>query len=939
MKKILFSAALFIVIAVSAVAQGFNPTAPLPNDPAYRYGKLDNGLTYYLVHNELPAQRADFYLVTNVGAIQETPAQDGLAHFLEHMCLNGTKNLPGKMMLDYFAKVGVEFGRNINAGTGVEQTSYMLTDVPTIRQGIIDTALLILHDYSHFVTNDPAEIEAERGVIVEEWRTRRTADWRMHEAELPYLYGGSKYETCTLIGSKTNLETFEPHHLVDFYQTWYRPDMQAIIISGDIDVNAIEAQLKTLFADVPAAGPDAQQKVMPTIPDNAEPVVGIITDPEARATSIAVYVKYDPIPFEYRTLGLFGMNDIMISTLTHMFNERLNDIAMQQGAPFLSAYGRYNNFWVRTKDALTFGITSRDGEGIKAFKAVADEIEKARRYGFTDAEYERAKTSILREYELAADNAATRRNGDFIYPAMGNFLLGIPYMDPKVEFETVKAIFSMLSVQALNQAAAQVMTLGNNTIVLYKSIAKEGLEHPTAEQFKEVIAAMPSAEIAAPVAEEVNEPFISNEAALKGSAVKKESAGPFGSQLWTLKNGIKVYVLPTDYKKDEVLFSIGNKGGRSIIATEDLPSIESNVFSILNNYLGVSKFPATKLQKMLTGKAVSLNPSLDELYQGFSGNCSSKDIETMLQILYLCYTDARYVESEAQPALDYLASFLPNIEKMPKFKFQGEATRYLYENNPRQFFINSEVFAKFNFDAYVKAMKALFTNAAGATVTFVGDFDVNTLKPMVEKYIGSLPVGKKAPEYIDHKYSVIKGVNEHPFNVAMETPMATACVVYSGDMEYTNENIIKMNALSYILDLIYTEEIREKEGGTYGVSSICEVQPAPDNKFLIQVIFDTDVDKSEKLVQMAKDLFAAVGVDGPTQEQVDKAKENALKNISESRISNRYWQNRIALMDKYGIDRDTDYEAQVNALTPEAIRDFVKKIVDSNNRSTLLMLP
>jgi len=938
MKKFLCSVILLPALVWSASAQVFDPSAPMQNDTSARVGRLDNGLTYYLQHNELPAQRADFYLVTNVGAIQETPEQDGLAHFLEHMCLNGTKNLPGKSMLEYFAGIGVEFGRNINAGTGVEQTSYMLTDVPVIRQGILDTALLILHDYSHFVTNDPSEIEAERGVIVEEWRTRRTADWRMHEKELPYLYGDSKYATCTIIGDKHNLETFEPKHLVDFYQTWYRPDMQAVIVVGDIDVDAVEAQLRTLFADIPAASPDAPQKVMPTLPDNPEPVIGIITDPEASTTRIDVYVKTDPVPAPYRQLGLFMLNNLMTDLLFDMLNERLNDISMQSGAPFISAGGGYGGLVV-TKDAYRYSITAREGEGVKAFSALALEIEKARRYGFTEAEFERAKANTLRSLEQAADHAGTRRNSQFVYPFIYNFIYAYPYMTPRTEYENAESILSMVNLQMLNQASPMVFTLGQNTIIIYKSVEKEGLTHPAPEEFNAAIARAAAAEIAAPEGETTDEPLISDLSALKGSRIRKDAEGPFGSRLWTLKNGIKVYALPTEYTKDQIVLSIENEGGRSLVSTEDLPSMEANILSVLDQYQGLSSFPATKLQKMLTGRAVNVSTAISELYQGVSANCSPKDLETMFQLIYLAYTDPRFEESEIQPGLDYLANLLPNLEKMPNYQFQREGIGVLYQNNPRREYLSTALFSKFDFAAYAGNMKALFSNAAGSTVTITGDFDPAAMRPLVEKYLGSLPVGKKTPKYIDRKVRYVQGIDEHPFDVKMTTPKVTSAVIYNGEMEYSLQNQVRMDALSYILDLIYTEEIREKEGGTYGVGTSCVLQPAPDNKFLIEISFDTDKDKAGKLVPMARDLFEALATDGPTQSHLDKAKENALKNISENRISNGYWTRALRTLDRYGIDMDTTYEETVNALTADSIRDLVKTVLASGNRVTLIMNP
>ena len=396
MKKIfLFAALLFS--AAAAFAQMPAPTQ-LPNDPAVRKGQLENGLTYYIRHNDKPAQRAEFYLATNVGAIQETPDQDGLAHFLEHMCFNGTKNLPGKTMLDYLQKIGAEFGRNVNASTGVEQTTYMLNNIPVVREGIVDTCLLIMHDYSHYVTCDPAEIDAERGVIIEERRTRRTADWRMHEKSLPYYYGDSKYATCTLIGSQENLENFKPESLWNFYHTWYRPDLQAVIVVGDVDVDQIEAKIKKLFSDIPAAENPVPKEVH-RIPGNVEPVVGIITDPEATNTKIEVMWKGEPLPEELNSTDIgFTMETVKFLIGTIM-SERFNDITARPDAPFLNASLGIGGI-CETCEVVMGRISCRNGEGISSFKAYMTEVEKMKRYGFSDDEVNRAKENLLSYYEM-----------------------------------------------------------------------------------------------------------------------------------------------------------------------------------------------------------------------------------------------------------------------------------------------------------------------------------------------------------------------------------------------------------------------------------------------------------------------------------------------------------------------------------------------------------
>ncbi|MBO4264388.1 MAG: insulinase family protein, partial [Bacteroidales bacterium] len=524
---------------------------PLPNDPAVKVGKLDNGMTYYIRHNDKPAQRAEFYLATHVGAIQETPDQDGLAHFLEHMCFNGLKNLPGKQMLEYLQRIGAEFGRNINASTGVESTQYMLNNIPVTREGIIDTCLLVMHDYSHFVTNDPVEMDKERGVILEERRTRRNAQWRMYEQSKRYLYKGSKYAECSLIGSQENLETFKPESLVAFYETWYRPDNQALIVVGDIDPDQIEAKIKTLFADIPApVNPTAKDVIK--IPDNEEPIVGIVTDPEATSSSITVLWKDEPLPVQMNNTDVALMTDLLKDIVGNIMSERFDDITKKADAPFMDAgFGFYE--LCETCDATVGSLMCKDGEMLSSLQAFYTEIEKMKRYGFSEDEISRAKEEIISRYEKAATGADSRQNSEFVYPLIQHFFHNKPYMEPATALKLVKMIMPALQPAVINKVAAAAIT-DENLVILCEGPQKEGLNYPSEAQLVAAVEAVKGAEIAANVEEKVEKEFV-NPAKLKGGKVKQEAQVVNGATEWTLSNGIKVVVLPTEYRKDQVLLN------------------------------------------------------------------------------------------------------------------------------------------------------------------------------------------------------------------------------------------------------------------------------------------------------------------------------------------------------------------------------------------------
>ena len=924
---------LIVVLTTSACA--LFAQNQLPNDPEVRKGKLENGMTYYIRHNDKPQGRAEFYLATNVGAIQETPDQDGLAHFLEHMCFNGTKNLPDKMLLEYLQKIGAEFGRNINASTGVEHTTYMLNNIPVTREGIIDTCLLVMHDYSHFVTCDPVEIDKERGVIIEEKRTRNNASWRMHEKSLPYLYGDSKYATCTLIGSQENLETFKPESLTNFYHTWYRPDLQAVIVVGDIDVNQIEAKIKELFSDIPAVE-NPQPKVMPTIPGNETPRIGIITDPEASSTEIMMLWNGEATPKEMNSTDMGFFSDLVKSIISTIMSERLSDIASKPDAPFISADFGIGSL-CETCESVFGEITCKDSEGISAYKAYLTEIRKMQKYGFTAAETARAKDVILRRYEQAVEGAATRKNSEFIWSYINNFFSNYSYMTPETEFEVAKMFCANINEDLLNQVASQIIT-PDNMVIIYKAPQKEGLTHPSEADFLAAIAEVDASEIQANAEEAVNEPLL-DPATLKGSAVKKEKTTLHGATEWTLKNGVKVVVLPTEFKKDQVLIDLRMDGGLTLIETEDLPSFEDNIIGLFTNNSGISKFPATTLRKMLSGKSVNVYPYVKDIRHGITGSSSPKDLETALQMLYLEFTDPRFDEDEYQTGISQIKAVLPNLKTRPDFIFQNTLTKTLYGENPRKVELNEETIAKASLQTIEKNYRRLFKDAAGATVFIVGNVDLAQLRPLVEKYIGSLPKGKKATSWKDNTPTFVKGKVVNEFSTAMQTPMETVLQVWSAYLPYSVRNEVMMDAASYILDMIYTDTLREEEGGTYGASAYIGVQKVPQERIVAQVYFTTNVDQVSRLRELSVKGMESLASEGPTDEQLTRTVENFRKKMPESRISNNYWLNVLQGYYSAGIDRDTEYEAAIAEINAENIKAAVKALLDEGNFIEVVMGP
>ena len=944
MRKIFIVIALTAIATVSAFAQTreqleamIAQMPQIPNTDAVKIGHLDNGLTYYIRKNGLPEQRAEFYLATNVGAIQEEyPSQDGLAHFLEHMCFNGTKNFPDKNILNYLRSIGAEFGRNINASTGFEETQYMLNNIPVARESVVDSCLMILRDYSHYVLNSAEEIDKERGVIIEERRTRRDASWRNMERSLPYYFGEeSPLAKCTLIGQQEHLETFTQQNIVDFYRTWYNPCNQAVIVVGDIDVDRTEAKIKEIFGEIPAY-PEQKPKGIRTIADHAEPRVGIITDPETTSPVVEIAWHSEAAP-EAMNATVYGqLTDLVETVIGQVMNERFTDITSKPGSSYLGAALAITDLIYEDIEAVYGQVELREDNILGGFRDYYTELERLKKYGITDAEFNRVKTNLISGLETRANKADTRRNPEFVRPIISNFFDKEPIMEPADQLELMKSMLSQLNAQAISQMTAQMFG-DENLVIVYTGPEKEGIATPNREDLLKVIAEVKASDITASEGEEIPEAFL-DPAALKGSVVKKTAETIYGATEWTLKNGVKVVVYPTDLTKDQILFNIFKDGGTSLIDDADLASFDRTLLRLFMNNSGISRYSGTMVSKMLTGKNLSVSPYFDPLEHGINGTSTVKDMETALQIIYLLFTDPRFDPEEWENSVDQLRAYLPNMENQPDFKFSSRMQQTVYGNNPRHSNISLEKLEKASLAAVEKNYRKLFKDAGGAKMVIVGDVNPLTLKPMIEKYIGSLPKGKEQ-KWVDRKDYIAKGLVTDVFTVDMQTPKSTVLQVFSSDMEYSYAKDAAMDAINYILDMRYTESLREEEGGTYGASTATNFSRRPKEQALIQVYFDCKPALCDKLRELAVKGIQDLAQKGPTDDELSMAKLNLQKNLPESRQQNRWWLNGIELYLTYGEDRDALYEAAINALDKEIIKETLSELISGGNFIDLVMKP
>ena len=540
-------------------------------------------------------------------------------------------------------------------------------------------------------------------------------------------------------------------------------------------------------------------------------------------------------------------------------------------------------------------------------------------------------------YETRANRAETRQNAEFIRPMLSHFYDKQPLVEPKVELEFLQSLMGQFNAGIISQAAQRLWDK-NNLVLVYSGPEKEGIATPTAEQLLQVMAQVEASEIAAPAGEEIPEAFL-DPAKLKGSAIKKAGTTIYGATEWTLKNGVKVVVYPTDLTKDQILFSLYKDGGLSLVASEDIATFDNSILRVFTNNCGVSSFKNTVVSKMLTGKNLSVTPYAERLEHGISGQSTVKDLETALQLTYLYFTEPRFDPEEWSTSIDQIASVLPNMLNQPNYKFQKEMYKTLYSDNPRRQALSPETLEKADLKVLEKYWKKLFADAAGATFVVVGDVNPEALKPLVEKYIGSLPKGRKALKWVNTHEDIVSGKVANVFETDMQTPKSTVLQVWSANTSFTTEKDAALDAIDYIMDMRYTNSLREEEGGTYGASAVGMISRRPEPRMLFQVYFDCKPALCDKLRALAVSGLEDLAQAGPTDDELNAAKLNLLKNIPEKRQRNNYWKNAIETYLRYGVDEDAAYEAAVNALTKESIQATLKELIQSGNFAEVVMKP
>lgn len=933
MKKLVFTLSL-IIAAMTLPAQ--ETPEKLPIDPEVRYGRLDNGLTYYIRHNEQPKQRAEFHIAQAVGAILEEDHQNGLAHFLEHMAFNGTQHFPGKGIINYFESVGVNFGGNINAYTSIDETVYRLSDVPTYRAGIVDSALLVMHDWSCGLLLLDEEIDAERGVILEEWRTGRTARRRIWKEMNAKMYPGTQYAKRDVIGDTAVINNFAYQALRDYYHKWYGPDNQAIIVVGDINVDSIEAKIKALWADVPRRANYGERPIY-TVNHNDKPLVAIVTDKEAEGSRVTMEYKFDQLPEAMQGTAQEYMLNLVRELACDMLNNRFSELSQDPKASFTGAGCQYGEA-AKKMDAFYGVVIPKEGRETEAFNDLLFQLEKMHRYGFTNAELERVKSEKMNSMEKYYNERNTRRNITLARECIRHFEDGESMPGAQWEYDFVQAVLPLVSLETVNNVA-KALIHANPTIAI-SGPEKEGVNIPSEETILAAIAGQSDLAIEAPV-EEVIDTELVKKAPHKGKIKSFRENEEIEATEWILSNGIKVVFHPTDFKADEILMQAFSKGGLSQVKTEDLPSAE--VATSLIEMSGIGRFSATQLEKALTGKTVSVSAEISENVERMHGSSSIKDLETMLQLTYLYFTAPRRDEKAYETFMGIMRNQLANRDKNPKIAFSDSVQMMSTNHSPRTILFNNEMLDRVSLDKALAVYKARFANPADFTFVFVGN--INPKDPKVQEliclWLGGMKTKKcKHEEVIDHHITVTMGQQKNYFSRAMETTTASNRIQYTSyDIPFTMANDLNMEMIGRILSTRYLESIREREGGSYGVGTYGYVMglPSPCAGLLMQ--FDTDPKKQERLMEIIHEEVQTIIANGPLANDLQKEKESMLKDFQEDLEKNTYWRQSLYMYYMYGHNNIRDYKAAVEAITAETVQETLRKLVSAGNVFEVVMFP
>lgn len=911
-----------------AMAAALTLDDELPADERVTIGTLSNGLRYYIQENDQPANRAELRLVVNVGSIVEDDDQQGLAHFLEHMAFNGTTNFEKSALLDYMESIGMRAGAGVNASTSFDETVYVLR-VPTDSAGPLQTGIQVMEDWAHGLLLDPEEIEAERGVVIEEWRLGRGAGARIRAQHFPALLQGSRYQERLPIGTVDVLENFEHEALRRFYEDWYRPDLMAVVAVGDFDGAQVEELVVEHFSRVQPR-PDAPERPTYGVPDHEETLVAVATDEELTVSSVSV--NYKKPPAGPGTLADYRQN-IVQGFFDSMLNQRLSELTLAADPPFLGGGGGLGGL-TRTKRAYGLSASVQDGGIVRGLGALLTEAERVARFGFTEAELERVKTNALRGMERSFEASGTMRSGSFANRYINHYLNGSQIAPIGLRNALYRRFVPGITLEEVNRLARELIT-EDNRVILAAAPEKEGLEPPTRDQLLSVFDEVAASDVTPYEDTSVEEPLL---AALPepGSIVSTRTIDTVGVTEWRLSNGALVVLKPTDFSDDQILLRSFSPGGSSLLGDEEVLRVSTG----LVNASGVGDFDPLALRRKLTGKVAGVSASVSTLQESVSGSASPQDLETMFQLVHLKFTAPRVDSTVHLSGLARARASFENRQASPAAAYGDTISAVMSQGHPRAPLPSLENIEATDLDRSLAFYRDRFADASDFTFLLVGDFDLESMRPHVERYLASLPaigreetwrdVGPKAPRGVIEK-SVFKGVE----------PQSQTTIIFTGAFEDTRQNRTALGAMASVLQSQLTDRVREELGGSYSIGVSRSTSWRPDSTYTLTVRFGSDPERVDELVEVVFDGIRKLQQEGPSIEDLAAVQETLRRSRETNLESNSYWISQLTTRYQQGDDPSLiwGYLETIDALTPAMIAESARRHFDFENYVRVSLFP
>ncbi|MFI1772432.1 M16 family metallopeptidase [Thalassobellus citreus] len=935
MKRILiFSLTFFIAFSAKTFAQSINLNDPLPVDNTIKKGVLPNGMTYYIKSTDVVKDAATYYIIQNVGSILENEDQRGLAHFLEHMAFNGTKNFPGKGLLNTLQKHGAVFGKDINAYTSFDETVYNLNNIPT-KDGLVDTCLTILNDWSNYLLLTDEEIDSERGVIKEEWRTRQNGQMRLLETSLPIMFNNAKYADRMPIGLMSVVEGFEYKALRDFYHDWYRTDLQAIAVIGDVNVDEIEQKIIEKFSKTPAVE-NPKERFTVNIPEYKGMLYVLGKDPEISTASINFGIHHKK-SLKPETVGDLKRS-LLESMAVGMLSSRISELSQKPEAPFLRAGVGYNGGWARTSNDFSISISPKENQQQAAFKAVLTEVERAVKFGYIPSEINRMIANFKSSYENQIAQKDDMSHSAIERVIQSNYLQNKTIADVEKEYVIVKELLKTITEDDIHQTIKRLFTEDNRYLNV---TGVEGQNNLTEAQAKQIIASVENDASIKPYSEDLAGKTLVSDLNIKaGTITNTEVNNDLEAITYTLSNGIKVHYKFVDKEKDNVSLNAISYGGTSLLSDDDLPSA-----SLLGNLVGMSglgDFSAVDLQKVLAGKTAGANVSLGDISENVSGGSNTKDVETMLQMVYLRFVKPRFDKDAFKVLESNIKNYIVRRGADIGEKMRDSLRTTIYgKNNPKKPIFNEAYASKISFERIEAIYKDRFADASDFEFFIVGDVKETQLKPLLEKYIASLPTKNVKETYKDNGPKWISNKIDKDVYLAMEDPKASVNVVYKKEMPFSLKNSIYTSTLGDILQLRVTETVRESEGGAYSPNASASLSREPKAQAYISFRFDCNPDLADKLVDIVNAELEKIANGDINEDDLNKTRTNFLKDREQSKDKNSYDMSLLTNFFRfdYNMNNPKNFEDIVSKMCKKDIKNMAKQILDGAKSYEVIFKP